>query len=213
MQPDDEIVIDNGRVLPAKPRFTELVPIHKDYVGGKQYFEDSQNPDSMYHDLFCEVSDKCMGIFRNPRANYINNTYSQNISEIRISIITYLMATAIRKIQNGGFYRSSFLVHIDIGKKNHSKQVELLEAVIESVRVSLHLGNQKMNISDFVILNLVYPMLCNSIEVGQKEGLLPSSLQVPQQDEVQEEMKRILEKKCGQCCLTCPFFEECIGDR
>lgn len=195
LQPDDEIVIDNGRVLPAKPRFTELVPIHKDYVGGKQYFEDSQNPDSMYHDLFCEVSEKCMGIFRNPRANYINNTYSQNISEIRISIITYLMATAIRKIQNGGFYRSSFLVHVDIGKKNHSKQVELLEAVIESVRVSLHLGNQKMNISDFVILNLVYPMLCNSIEVGQKEGLLPSSLQVPQQDEVQEEMKRILEQK------------------
>ena len=195
LQPDDEIIIDNGKVLPAKPRFTVLVPIHKDYVGGKQYFEDSQNPDSMYYDLFCAVSEKCMSIFRNPRANYISNTYSPNILEIRISVITYLMATAIRRLQNGGFYRSSFLVHIDLGKQSHSRQVELLEAVIESVRTSLNLGNQKMNPIDFVAITTIYHLLCKSIDAGQKERLISDKLLIPQQDEIQANMQEILNKK------------------
>lgn len=192
LQPDDEIIIDNGKVLPAKPRFTVLVPIHKDYVGGKQYFEDSQNPDSMYNSLYCAVSEKCMSVFRLPRANYLKNTYSQNILEIRLSVINYLMATAIRRIQNGGFYRSSFLVHIDLGRQNHSLQVDLLEAVIESIRVSL---TQTMNPIDFVALNMAYPLLCFSIEAGQKEGLLSKNLLIPRQDEVQEEIKHILNQK------------------
>lgn len=192
LQPDDEIIIDNGKVLPAKPRFTVLVPIHKDYVGGKQYFEDSQNPDSMYNSLYCAVSEKCMSVFRLPRANYLKNTYSQNILEIRLSVINYLMATAIRRIQNGGFYRSSFLVHIDLGKQSHSLQVDLLEAVIESIRVSL---TQTMNPIDFAALNMAYPLLCISIEAGQKEGLLSKNLLIPRQDEVQEEIKQILNQK------------------
>ena len=192
LQPDDEIIIANGKVLPAKPRFTVLVPIHKDYVGGKQYFEDSQNPDSMYNSLYCAVSEKCMSVFRLPRANYLKNTYSQNILEIRLSVINYLMATAIRRIQNGGFYRSSFLVHIDLGRQNHSLQVDLLEAVIESIRVSL---TQTMNPIDFVALNMAYPLLCISIEAGQKEGLLSKDLHIPRQDEVQEEIKQILNQK------------------
>lgn len=192
LQPDDEIIIDNGKVLPAKPRFTVLVPIHKDYVGGKQYFEDSQNPDSMYNSLYCAVSEKCMSVFRLPRANYLKNTYSPNILEIRLSVINYLMATAIRRIQNRGFYRSSFLVHIDLGRQNHSLQVDLLEAVIESIRVSL---TQAMNPIDFVTLNMAYPLLCISIEAGQKEGLLSKDLLIPRQDEVQEEIKQILNQK------------------
>ncbi len=192
LQPDDEIIINNGKVLPAKPRFTVLVPIHKDYVGGKQYFEDSQDPDSMYNSLYCAVSEKCMSVFRLPRANYLKNTYSLNILEIRLSVINYLMATAIRRIQNGGFYRSSFLVHIDIGKQNHSLQVDLLEAVIESFRVSL---TQKMHPLDFVTLNTAYPLLCISIEAGQKEGLIPKSLLIPKQEEVEAEIKMILNQK------------------
>ena len=195
LQPDDEIIINNGKVLPAKPRFTVLVPIHKDYIGGKQYFEDSQDPESMYNSLYCAVSEKCMSVFRLPRANYLKNTYSPNILEIRLSVITYLMATAIRRIQNGGFYRSSFLVHIDIGKQSHSLQSDLLEAVIETVRDSLNLGNQKMNALDLMAICTIYSLLCKSIEAGKKEGLLPSDILVPQQDEVQAEMQKILNQK------------------
>ena len=166
LQPDDEIIIDNGKVLPAKPRFTVLVPIHKDYVGGKQYFEDSQNPESMYNSLYCAVSEKCMSVFRLPRRNYLTNTYSPNILEIRLSVINYLMATAIRRIQNGGFYRSSFLVHIDLGKQSHSLQVDLLEAVIESIRVSL---TQTMNPIDFVTLNMLILFFAFQLKLVRKK--------------------------------------------
>ncbi len=24
--------------------------------------------------------------------------------------------------------------------------------------------------------------------------------------------KRIKEKRCGQCCLTCPYYKECSGE-
>lgn len=24
---------------------------------------------------------------------------------------------------------------------------------------------------------------------------------------------RIQEKRCGQCCLTCPYYEECSGEK
>ena len=195
LQPDDAIIIDNGRVLPAKPRFTKLVPIHKDYIGGKQYFEESQNPDSMYSALYFNVSDKCMNVFRSPRATYFTNTFSPNILELRLSVINYLMATAIRKIQDGKVYRSSFLVHIDIGKQSHSLQVDLLKVVIESIRVSLNLGNQKMNTIDFVALNTLYPLFCWSIEAGKKEGLISNDTIIPKLDEVQAEMQTILNQK------------------
>lgn len=195
LQPDDEIQIANGKVLPAKPRFTVLVPVHKDYIGGKQYFEDSQKQDSMYHDLFVDVSEKCMSIFRNPRANYINNPYSNNINDLRWAVVSYFMATAIRKIQNGGFYRSSFLVHIDTGKKSHVLQVNLLNAVIDSLRDSLNQGNQKMNPTDLTLLNIIYPLFGISIDKGKKEGLLDANLPVPELDAVQDEMKKILNCK------------------
>jgi hypothetical protein len=195
LQPDDEIQISNGKVLPAKPRFTVLVPIHKDYIGGKQYFEDSKNPDSMYYDLFSDVSEKCMSVFRNPRANYINNPYSNTINDIRRAVISYFMATAIRKIQNGGFYRSSFLVHIDTGKKNHELQVRLLNAMIDSLRDSLNMGNQKMNPTDFAWLNIIYPIFYLSIDKGKKEGLLDANLPVPKLDIIQDEMKSLLNSK------------------
>lgn len=193
LQPDDVIMIDNGKVLPSKPRFTVLVPIHKDYIGGNQYFEDSKNPDSMYYELYRAVSEKCMSVFRNPRLSYITNPYSPYIHEVRLSVITYFMATAIRKLQEGvsqRSYRSSFLVHIDTGKKNHQKQVELLNAVIKSLSESLITGNP--NNQDFLAINSAYENLCISINKGINEGLLPNNFNMPQQNIVQEEIKKML---------------------
>ena len=70
-----------------------------------------------------------------------------------------------------------------------------MEAVIETVRVSLNLGNQQMNPIDFTSLNMIYSLLTLSIEAGKKEGLLSKDLLIPKLDEVQEEMKKILNQK------------------
>ncbi len=193
LQPDDVIQIDNGKVLPAKPRFTVLVPIHKDYIGGKQYFEDSQNQDSMYYDLFVDVSEKCMSVFRTPRANYINNPYSNNIYDIRRAVISYFMATTFRKIQNGGYFRSSCLVHIDTGMRSHELQVVLLNAIIDSLCKSL--DSQKMNPIDSYLVDFIYDSFCSSIEKGKKDGLLAKNLAIPNKDTVKNEMKTLLNNK------------------
>ena len=52
LQPDGELNLFEGKVLPFKPRFTTLVPIHNKYIGGQEYFVESSNPDSMYHHLY-----------------------------------------------------------------------------------------------------------------------------------------------------------------
>ena len=49
LQPDGVSQLVNGEARPLKPRHTEVVPVHDRYVGGRQYFVDSQNEESMYH--------------------------------------------------------------------------------------------------------------------------------------------------------------------
>ena len=45
LQPKEEVQVNNTVAKMLRPAFTELVPIHDRYIGGKQYFEYSQTPD------------------------------------------------------------------------------------------------------------------------------------------------------------------------
>ena len=62
LQPQGELNLNGNIVKPFKPRFTSLVPIHSKYIGGKEYFEDSKDPDSMYSHLFHQVDAKCFDL-------------------------------------------------------------------------------------------------------------------------------------------------------
>lgn len=142
LQPSGEIVLgDGGKATPWRPRFTTLVPIHSRYIGGDQYFVESQDPESMYSHLFRPVSSKCISVLGTRYERYMRSSLkSSNIQGLSYAVIAYLMGTAIRCIQmakEGNHYSSSALFHNDIAKDAHEWQSDLIHAIVEDIEIGL----------------------------------------------------------------------------
>lgn len=56
LQPEDSPLPDTA-LAPVRPQFTELVPVHPAYIGGKFYFEDSQAENNPAAFVFKPVSE------------------------------------------------------------------------------------------------------------------------------------------------------------
>ena len=134
LQPDGMSELVNGKVRPLKPRHTETVPVHPRYVGGKQYFVDSLREDSMFHSIFHPLSPDCIDVLGNRDLRYISNiAKAAKLHDFRYAVLQYLVATAIRSIQEAGkgiLYRSSFIVHVQIARAAHNWQSELMVALL-----------------------------------------------------------------------------------
>lgn len=134
LQPDDKIKIVDGEALCFRPRFTKLVPIHNKYIGGQQYFIDSQDGESMFSHLFYPVTQKCIDVLGQEDKRYINNNVkSNNIAGLTRALMAYIMATAIRRIQDGVTYVSSAVFHVSIAKDDHKWQANLINAMLPAL--------------------------------------------------------------------------------
>ena len=137
LQPDGYMEIGNhGEVIPFKPRFTSVLPIHSKYIGGDEYFEKSKDVDSMYHHLFSPVSEPCMKALGSKKdGRYLSNVEdSLTLYDLRKSLLGYFMASAIRSIQeekHGKRYKSSCIVHVEISKKYHKWDKELIDKLLK----------------------------------------------------------------------------------
>lgn len=192
LQPDGYIELENGKAMPWRPRFTTLVPVHDKYIGGDHYYVLSKNQDSMYSHLFYPVEPKCIEVLGKRNVRYLKNCLSStNITGIRYAIISYFMATAIRKLQeeaNGKIYRSSGLIHVEVAKKNHQWQKELVDAIISEI----HKEFTKEKISDMRIINILdkaYEDYFLSNKKGKSENLI--SVDIPSKEKVIEYMREI----------------------
>lgn len=139
LQPKGDLYLQGNKVLSFRPRFVSLVPIHNQYIGGQQYFIDSQDPESMYSHLYVQVQQKCIDVLGHEDKRYINNPLSsQNIFDLTYALISYLMATAIRVLQNEELgkknYHSSALIHVEIDKNNHRWQQKLIDATLKRIQ-------------------------------------------------------------------------------
>lgn len=139
LQPDGSVQLREGKeASPWLPRYTGIVPIHDKYIGGKQYYVESKDDESMYSHLYKPVTDRCIEQLSERKDDYkTSRAHSDNILDLSKSIIGYLMATAIRSIQEekkGQTYKSSCLIHVEINKKYHQWQEELITSIIEDVR-------------------------------------------------------------------------------
>ena len=155
LQPDGTIQLREGKeASPWLPRYTGIVPIHDKYIGGKQYYVESKNEESMYYHLYKPVSEKCISQLSVRREDYKTaRAHSDNILDLSKAIIGYLMAAAIRSIQEekkGQTYKSSCLIHVEINKKYHEWQEELITSIIDDVRESF----LKSQNADIHLLNL-----------------------------------------------------------
>lgn len=206
LQPDGTVQLREGQeASPWLPRYTGLVPIHDKYIGGKQYYVDSQEgevdeegnfvPANMYGCLFQPVDPIAIDILSARNEWYLESkAHSGNLDSLSFAVVSYLFAAAIRTIQkrksSNEKYYSSCLIHCEIAKKNHSWQEELITNIIEDIKHAfLTKGNADLHILDME--SDAYQSFKTSNELANAQGLINESF--PSFAEVEAEVKRILE--------------------
>ena len=195
LQPNGEIPLSNGYASPFKPRFVSEVPIHDQYIGGKQYFEEALYYDSMYSHLFHYIPEKCREIFLKRHLAYVNNGIgSQNAADIVHYLLCYLMATAIRRLQDrhrGYNYLSSSIVHVGTRTKEHEWESELLAHYLNGEGQLRDIFLSSQGITGYKRVNdyctALYDDFQESSQKGKEEKLI--DIDFPAFNEVIEEMK------------------------
>ena len=196
LQPQGELNLNGNIVKPFKPRFTSLVPTHDAYVGGQQYFVESANPDSMFSHLYHQLDQKCIDVLGHEDKRYLNSAVSSgNIYGLTYTLVAYFMATAVRRIQmkaEGKDYKTSAIIHVEIGKKNHDWQKRVVERLIDSIKSAI-VDEDHSDQRIWIAMERVYQDFLVSNEKGRKEGLI--SVTVPSQEDVLDEIRDIFSPK------------------
>lgn len=142
LQPE-EITIHGIEFEPVRPAFTELVPVHEDYVGGDIYFpEGESDPDEPREAdyIHVEVHPNELQVLKKKdlrRVKLEELLESDAIVGLRRALVTFSVGVAIRQIQDEAegktpcFY--SFLVHTEQSKSAHSWQEELVFKLKDSL--------------------------------------------------------------------------------
>lgn len=197
LQPDGELNLLNGKLEPFKPRFVSIVPVHDKYIGARQYFVESQDPDSLYSYLHNGVSPNGMKVMYKRYAPYLTPAghESKNLAEIERAICGYFMSTAVRRIQSRKAnpninYHSSAVFHIEISKDKHDWQWDVIESIVSDMRDQL----LNKNISTWLTqcMGISYHYLFQSHEAAFKAGLITDEF--PSHEEITNEMYDILVK-------------------
>jgi hypothetical protein len=152
LQPDGNIELNSDVFEPIKPAFTSLVPIHDAYIGGQQYFEESQDPNSLYSKLYVRVPDNEILVLDRRDQRYINNiTTTPNLTVFRTAIMNFLVGGSIRILQNelnGKKYKCSFIIHTSTNRARHQWQIELVEALLN--RLTELAGEQNNELNELI---------------------------------------------------------------
>lgn len=187
LQPDCSVQVENGCVKPFKPRFTTLVPIHDKYIGGKEYFIDSNDSSSMYSNIFHSVGDDCLDrmLCKNKHNRILNNiTSTLLMQDLRWALMSYFVASAIRQIQELAenpqkVYTTSFVMHISTDTESHSWQYELVTNLI---------GKWTSDLNSIIpLFTSVYDDFNESIQKGIDQKLITVS--IPKIEDVWEKVK------------------------
>ena len=196
LQPDGTVQLRNGEeASPWLPRYTGLVPIHARYIGGKQYYVESKNEDSMYSCLYQPVSQECLDALGERDDDLLESrAHSHKISDLTRSIVSYFMGAAIRTIQeretNNRRHKTSCLIHVEIAKKNHEWQEALIKSIIEDVQHAfLHNQNADLRILD--LETEAYNSFCESNRLACIAGDI--NLRFPSFQEVESQVRSLLQ--------------------
>jgi len=179
LQPDDEVVVNgNSLFKPKRPAFTVLLPTHGKYVGGDEYFEKCNEPDSPAFYFYREVplAERDALKKEDRRRLQIDRVLTEkNAAVLRDAIVTFLVGGAIRRLQQRAasqkVQKYSFLFHTEQSRSSHEWQETVASAIrvalVDQARADSPLFNE--------LLRAAYMDLRRSIEL---EGALPSIAEV-----------------------------------
>lgn len=176
LQPEDLKIKESQKAFkPVRPAFTELVPVHKDYIGGDYYFSESQeeNSEAFYLHNNVSVEELCILKKEDRRTFKIEHCLtSSKIKSLRNAIINFIVGGTIRNIQNTKTNKAdskySFIMHTESQKNSHEWQ----EKIVTSLKNKL----EEINIHDSEFLKKLiltsYDNLKGSIKI--RNHYLPS---------------------------------------
>ncbi len=154
LQPEGSPLPDSA-LAPVRPQFTELVPVHSDYVGGNFYFEDSLIADNPAAYVFRPVSEDELEVLHaeDRRRFKVEECLTHpKVAGLRSALISFITAGCLRRIQDEQAQRRpkrfAFLFHTAAGKASHAWQ----ESVILHFEEKLH---AEALIASDVLQNLV----------------------------------------------------------
>ncbi|WP_233840523.1 Z1 domain-containing protein [Dyella sp. 2HG41-7] len=139
-----------GIFYPKRPAFTELLPIHDAYVGGDAYFG-GHGVDDPRHYLYVPVDDREHDALRSNDGRAIRDDRlwtSDNIKVLRRSLVTFLLAVAIRRRQQKELEQSlqkyAMIIHNDTQRAAHTWQWETVQKLILAFEEAAEKGDQRL---------------------------------------------------------------------
>ncbi len=135
LQPND-LIVNGVEFRPIRPSFTELVPVHVDYVGSDYYFQRSQEENTVASYIYRPVSLQELENLRQQdrrRFKVEDCLESDAIDSLRGAICNFIIGGCIRRLQDQQAGRApkkfSFLVHTEAGRAAHAWQERLVLAL------------------------------------------------------------------------------------
>ena len=181
LQPDGELILDSQRIKSIRPRFVSVVPVHDKYIGGKQYFEESDDSDSMYSHLYCPLGQDAIELLSGGQGND---------EQLRFILGQYLTGTAIRRIQQrhkGLDYKSSMVIHTQFKKVYHQGQADLVNAIMRFLTTPFTTGALTQDVED--MLKKAYDDFDTSSQKATDQQLI--NVPFPSFDDVIDEVQDI----------------------
>lgn len=196
LQPDHMVKINNHNVLPFRPRFTTLVPLHSDYVGGKHYFVRSKDSDSMYSHLFQRIDEECMDHLLTANKDkrvYGNVATTPKFKGLRDAIMKYMVGSAIRIIQErkaNRNYNTSFFMHVSTTKGDHAYQKDIVENI-------LSIWRQNVIDNKFSTMESCFEEAFEDMKESNKKANAQREIQkpLPSKQEVKNELQNIFRQQ------------------
>lgn len=170
LQPNDSPIPDL-EIRPVRPQFTQLVPVHPNYVGGAFYFEDAKIPTHLASQIYVPVAAEELAVLKNDdrrRFKIEECLTSKKVAGLRGAILNFIVGGCIRRIQDEQALRRpkryAFLFHTEAGKAAHSWQ----ESVI--LRFDEDLQSEAKQQSDLLrgLVQEAYQNLSKSIIMAQQ---------------------------------------------
>ena len=155
LQPDDNNE-EAELFLPMRPAFTQLLPIHEDYVGGDFYFVESELSDTVASCLYEEVPNEEVERLRvkkklkraDRRSFKIEDVFvSASTKTIRNAVMNFLVGASIRRIQQAyageRLENYSFVIHTEFARSAHAWQ-EIIVTKLNEELLKLAQGNHDL---------------------------------------------------------------------
>lgn len=143
LQPE-EFVIQGNEFSPVRPSFTELVPLHQNYIGSDYYFESKADGKSAASLMYQSVSREELNILRHAdrrRFKIEECLTSGAVNSLRNAICNFIVGGCMRRLQEKysghSLKKFSFLVHTETAKVAHSWQEQIVIAIVEKLKNAL----------------------------------------------------------------------------